>query len=194
MTKQTYTLVNPIIKGTFKDTYDGNTPIQAANKLWKGLTQHILGDVPNFIFTMKNPSNNKLHHFNVVENKNNGSYTITKTDVTSSKKDFDTFSNNVNEYENTQQEGGKPKKRKSKKKRKKSDDSSSDSDSETYGKGSQVIRYPVLLYNRPVCEVHYNRSLACCRETIRNPQLAVVRVPVFVPVFRPVLKAYIAIW
>jgi hypothetical protein len=183
MTKKTYTLVNPIIKGTFKDTYDGNTPINAANKLWKGLTEHILGDV-------------KLHHFNVVENKNNGSYNITKTDVTSSKKDFDTFFNNVNDYENLQQEGGKPKKRKSKKKRNKSDNSLSDSDSDSddYGKGSQVIRYPVLLYNRPICKVHYNRSLACCRETIRNPQLAVVRVPVFVPVFRPVLKAYIAIW
>ena len=73
-----YRLVNPIIKGTFTDTYEADTTINAAEKMWKGLSKHIVGHVPNFIFTLRELSTGSDNHFRVRENRETSNYQISE--------------------------------------------------------------------------------------------------------------------
>lgn len=191
MPKRSYQLINPVIEGTFKDVYDAAKPIAAAESLWKNLTVHISGHVPRFMFTMKNISSGELHHFEVTEKKKDNSYTIKEESITASKKDFDQFLENVDNFNNkkgTKQKGGV------RRKRYEDDDDSSSSTSDIY---------PTIKRTSPIALFHYNTRvyysnngvLVKSAPSTMNPQVVgVVSTPVFTPVFTPPVAPFVAIW
>lgn len=128
-----FKLVNPVIMGTFKDTYTAQTSADAAKQFWTNLTidnKYITGNVPKFLFTLMNTNDEKLHHFMVREKQNGSSaeFEISNVDVTLSDSQKGKFlaeiskvKKNVNR--NIKQNGGR-------KHHRKSSSSSSDSDSD----------------------------------------------------------------
>lgn len=78
-----YKLVNPHIKGDFSITVKEKSPTEAADKLWKRLSQLLSNDVPSFAFTLKNIDDGSYHHFKVKENKHNNkiNYTIKEMNI-----------------------------------------------------------------------------------------------------------------
>jgi hypothetical protein len=188
MPKRSYQLINPVIEGTFKDTYDANESIEAAESMWKNLSEHIISHVPKFMFTMRNISSGDLHHFEVAENREKGSYTINKLDMNIEKDNFNNFLKNVDEYGKNReyQTGGK-------RRRYDVDKSSSSSSS------SDI--YPDIKRTSPIAMFHYNNRLyytnngrAYQYESILNPQIVAVTSPIFTPVFKPVLGTFVGIW
>lgn len=188
MPKHSYQLVNPQIGGTFKDTYDAKSPIEASESMWKNLSKHIVNHVPKFMFTMRNITNNKLYHFKVNEKKSDSSYVITQINdgkISGSKKDFDNFLKQVDVFDNKSQKGGNLGK---KVKRKRYDDSSSSSSED----------YPDVKRTSPIGVFHYNAHMYYTPtdvivETVNstlNPTLAVS----YVPVFKQPLEPFVVLW
>jgi hypothetical protein len=112
-----FKLVNPVIIGTFVDTYETSSSDEAAKKFWDSLTsdnKYISGNVPKFLFTLMNTSNNELHHY-MVKEKPEGShadYSISKVDVTMTSKQKKEFLNEINKVRTDsskmlEQSGGK---------------------------------------------------------------------------------------
>lgn len=68
----TYNLVNPYIKGDLKTSIRANNSIEAARKLYTGLSEHFNNNVPKFYFTLQKgkSGNGKFYHFQVSEQKN----------------------------------------------------------------------------------------------------------------------------
>lgn len=67
---QKFKLVNPVITGTFSNTYEAETPEEAAKKFWEALTsdnKNITGNVPQFMFTMQGGASDELYHFKIHE-------------------------------------------------------------------------------------------------------------------------------
>lgn len=64
---QTYKLINPAIIGDMNTSYSAKTPLDAAQKAWKTMSQHITNNVPQFGFSLIDNSSDKLHHFVVSE-------------------------------------------------------------------------------------------------------------------------------
>lgn len=85
-------LVNPVIAGSFKKTYEAQTPEEAGKLFWEALAingKYIVGNVPKFIFSMKEEGSNSLYHFVVTETLDgkNASYTIKKLNLELSSGD-----------------------------------------------------------------------------------------------------------
>lgn len=144
-----FTLVNPIIKGNFQTKYSDDNVENAANKMWSNLSEHIIGNVPRFAFTLANMEDGTLHSFLVKEKLKNKhgkglNCTIKKIETNLNKNQqssflsqFESLSNKIN---NIGQSGGEDDDKEDKKDKKKSkrydDDSDSDSDKdvlELYG-------------------------------------------------------------
>lgn len=114
-------LINPVIAGSFEKTYEADVVEDAAKMFWDALAisgKYIVGNVPKFMFTMKEEGSGKLHHFVVTESVEgkNASYSIKKIDLNlssaESKKLIDASSNAYNtalKIVNKHQEGGKRK-------------------------------------------------------------------------------------
>jgi len=91
-----FKLVNPVIIGTFVDTYEAGSSDEAAKKFWDSLTvdnKYISGNVPKFLFTLMDTSDNELYHY-MVKEKPEGShadYSISKVDVSMTPKDKKEF-------------------------------------------------------------------------------------------------------
>ena len=131
-----YTLVNPVILGTFQQTYNASTPLEAAKNFWLELTEkkYLLNSMPKFYFSMQEGGSSSLHHFKVKE-------TLTgkknKTAVWKMKKiNVDVDSNELNnilkkseEVRNNNLIGGRHRHRHSKSSNSDDDSSSSSSDS-----------------------------------------------------------------
>jgi len=190
MPKRSYQLINPHIEGTFKDVYDANEPIDAANNMWKNLTEHVISHVPRFMFTMKDISSGELHHFDVAENKNNNEYTIEKMNINVDNKHFTNLSNNIDNYTKLrEQRGGKV----NVPQRKRYDDEDSDSSS------SSSDIYPQVRRTSPIAMFHYNTRVYYTPHDYKvydstlNPQLVAVT-PVFTPIFKPALGTFLTIW
>ena len=189
MPKYSYQLVNPVIEGTFKDVYDANDSHIAAKNMWTGLSEHIIGHVPKFMFTMRNISSGDMDHFEVSENRANSSFAINKRDITIDNKHFINFAKNIDAYSNVrnEQHGGT--------KRKRYDDSSSSSDSST-------TDYPMIKRSSPISMFHYNTRMylydtyntSPLFQSTSNPQLVTYVSPIFTPIFKPALGAFVALW
>lgn len=193
MPKHAYQLVNPVIEGTFKDVYDANTPIDAAKSMWLNLTEHIVSHVPKFMFTMRDITTDKLHHFEVSENKETSSFTINTMDIDVDKKVLDAFVKNVDNYSRVrEQKGGSEDGQEGGGKRKRYDDDSSSSSS------SSTDIYPTIRRTSPIAMFHYNTRVyytnGVVQQSTLNPQIVAVTTPVFTPIFRPVLGTFVGIW
>ena len=186
-----YELVNPMIEGTFKNVYEANKPVDAAENLWKNLSEHFISHVPKFIFTMRDVSSGNLHHFEVGENKVSSSYSIEELDLDINKKKFDDFAKKVDNYEKSRDENNE-KQKGGKRKRYDRDSSSSSSSSCDY--------YPTIRTSSPVAMFHYNTGFYYennnYNSSILNPQMYQYQVttPLFTPIFRPSLGTFIGIW
>jgi len=212
MPKHSYQLVNPIIEGTFKDVYDANDSIEAARDMWTNLTEHVVAHVPKFMFSMRDISNGELHHFEVAENREEGSFVIDKLKLDLNKKMFSDFEKRIDEYGKArEQKGGKRKKHKKKNKskddydqdggdhashRKRYDD---DKDSSSSSSSSSTVIYPTIRRTSPVGMLHYNTRVyytgnVPTYESTLNPQIVAVASPIFTPIFKPILGTYVAIW
>lgn len=183
--RKSYQLINPIIEGTFKDVYDAKEPINAAETMWKNLSEHIISHVPKFIFTLRELASGDLHHFEVAENKQNSTYTITRLNMNIDKKIFNNFLSRVDKYSKTlEQKGGK---------RKRYDDDSSSSST------TSDEPYPTIISTSPISIFHYNTRVYYTntdytyRSTL-NPGIVAVTTPIFTPVFRPALGTFVGIW
>jgi len=192
---KSYQLVNPMIEGTLKDVYEGKKALDAADQLWKNLTEHIVSHVPKFIFTMKELSGGNYHHFEVKEDDKEGSYVINELNLQIPEKEFNNFAKMVDDYSSErndkEQKGGK---------RKRYDDSSS-SDSDSSSSSSSEY-YPTIRRTSPIAMFHYNSRVyyttrdgnTYSYQSTINPQLVTVRTPVFTPIFRPALGTFVGIW
>ena len=120
----TYKLVNPVILGTFPQTFSGGSPLDGAVNFWTKLTgnkDYIINTFPKYHFTMQD-NNKELFHFKVKESIVGGSkkakWNISQinVDITEAeKKELIKQSNNVSTLS-----GGS--KKKHKKHHKKDDD------------------------------------------------------------------------
>lgn len=191
MKQRTYELVNPMIEGTFKNVYEANKPVKAAESLWKNLSENFISHVPKFIFTMRDVSSGNLHHFEVGENKVESSYSIQELDLNIDKKQFDDFAKKVDAYEKTRDE--KNEKQKGGKRKRYEHDSSSSSSS-----SSDCDYYPTIRTSCPIAMFHYKTGFYYennnYNDSILNPQLYQITTPLFTPIFRPSLGTFIGIW
>jgi hypothetical protein len=170
-----FQLVNPYIEGELETSFNGKTPLDAAEKTWNKLSGYFTGNLPKFAFTLKKDS--KLHHFLVKENVLDGSvdYAIEKLDVKVPKKIVNKFTSTIDDFEN-KQKGGK-RKRKSKKRSKKDDSSDSDSDSDFY---SNILNHKYGSLSSPIAYWWYAPGLY---EAVLDS--------VFVPSFTVPLQPYV---
>ncbi len=82
-----FKLINPVITGKFSDTFETATSDDAAKQFWESLThdgKYLSNNVPRFLFTLQDTSNEELHHY-MVKEKPEGSYadyTIKKVTAT----------------------------------------------------------------------------------------------------------------
>jgi len=179
-----------MIEGTFKNVYEANKPVKAAENLWKNLSENFISHVPKFIFTMRDVSSGNLHHFEVGENKATNSYSIEELDLVIDKKHFDDFEKKVDKYEKEREENNE--KQKGGKRKRYKDDSSSSSSS------SSCCYYPTIATTSPIGMFHYNTRFYYennnYNDSILNPQLYQITTPLFTPIFRPSLGTFIGIW
>ena len=182
MPTRSYQVINPVIEGTFKDVYDAKKPIEAADEMWKNLSQHIVSHVPKFMFSMREISGGGLYHFEVSEDKQKNSYTINKLDLDIGENQFNDFLKKVDKYGKTrEQKGGHRRKRYA------DDDSSSSSSS-----SSDI--YPMIRRTSPIAMFHYNTRLYYTNDnytlSTMNPQLVEITTPIFTPVFQPACATF----
>src|SRR5690606_1406098 len=129
--------------------------------------------------------NGNLHHFEVVENREKGTFVIDELDLDLNKKDFSDFEERIDQYGKArEQRGGN---------RKRYNDSSSSSSS------SSTDIYPTLTRTSPIGLFHYNTRVYYTNngpvfKSTLNPQVVAVSTPLFTPIFRPALKTFVAIW
>ena len=81
-----FTLINPVIAGTFGNNYKCNTDDEAAKQFWEALTTEgklISGNMPQFFFTLMNTKNKELSHYKVNEIPSNSytDYSIDKVNL-----------------------------------------------------------------------------------------------------------------
>lgn len=175
MPSHMYQLSNPIIEGSFTDTYAGETALEGASNLWSAFTQHIGGHVPHFKFTMKNISNNEYSHF-YVDEKPTGEFSLHKMDIDINPAKFIELQNNVNNY--NVQNGGK----KRKKHRRRSSSSSSDT-------------LQQIVHTSPIVSVNYNPYLYAVGSVgTSNPQLYTVPSYVTLPYFPSYLDTLVFLY
>lgn len=114
-----YQLVNPVIVGTFSNSYNGKNSDDAAKQFWENLTsenKYVTGNIPKFLFTLRDEGSNELHHYMVKEKMEgrHADYVITNVDVTmngNKQRDFLNKSNEIRQSAENAMTGGKHRKR-----------------------------------------------------------------------------------
>ena len=119
-----FRLVNPVVLGSAKTSFNTSSPSNAAKMTWESLSSHMVNSNPKFAFTLQNTSDGKLFHFLVKEKVTNKKvdYTIDQLSLSLNKKDEEGLINHASKIMDEQEGGADDKK-------KKSDSSDSDSDS-----------------------------------------------------------------
>lgn len=129
-----FKLVNPVIIGTFVDTYETNNADEAAKKFWDTLTtdnKYVTGNIPKFLFTLMDVSNKELFHYMVREKPEgtHADYSITKVNVEMTSQQKKEFFNEIEKVRSDSDKMMKKEQEGGKRRRYEEDDSdSSDSD------------------------------------------------------------------
>ena len=130
----TYQLVNPYIAGNFKSKIKARNSLEAANMLYKSLSEHFNNSIPTFYFTiMKGGSGAGAHYHFKVNEKMKGdevNFSVKSYHVENNETAIDTFKNKLEKFKaKFDQLGGKKSKtKKSKSRKSKSDESDTDLD------------------------------------------------------------------
>lgn len=177
-----YTLVNPVIIGTFDRIFDATTADSAAIKFWEELTKegkYITGNIPKFLFTLQDDKTKDLYHYKVEEKpsaeKETG-YTITSIPANCSKNEQDQFLREVSRIKSNyseKQSGGRRKRYED------VNDDIDDSDSDDLDDFFRYVR--IRRYNRPIVYWWYTPSLYK-QENI------------FTPTFVAPVSPYVQLW
>lgn len=181
-----YKLVNPYIKGTFKNKFSGKNSLDASLKCWKKVSKYFSNSVPRFAFTLENMNGGEYHHFIVNEDIKDKkiNFTISELKLDMTKEQETTLKNKIKNLENDVMDGGKHKHHKH---HKHHDDSSSDSSSTS----SSISDYYTITSNP------YNRIVFQDNQPIEwwwySPipyKLDTCYVPTFVVPLRPYVTIY----
>jgi len=174
-----FKVVNPVIIGNFKDTYDAGVGIDAAKQFWSELTtdnKYITNNVPQFAFTLQHGGNKSLHHFIVKEkalsdNSKFADFSINEITVDLSKDQTKNFLNEVQKIklQMSNQAGGKKHR-----KRYNEDDSSSSSSSSDEDDVLDYIR--LRKFNQPITYWWYTPTMYKL-DTIFTPTFTTPLVP-----------------
>ena len=149
----TYMLVNPYIEGKLETKVKAQNSQEAANMLYKSLSEHFNNSVPSFHFTIQKGGSGKgsLYHFEVKESRSNNevNFSIKSMNIKGVSELEEKFKTRLSQVKDKlAQEGGK-KNKKSKKSKKHdisdSSDSDLDSSSEDYKRAKSYV--PV---NQPI--------------------------------------------
>ena len=170
-----YQIVNPKIEGTFSNTFEAKTPLEAGGKFWDEFSKHIGGHVPHFKYSMQDISTSDYYHYTASENAD-GEYSIEHYNEPLDTKKFEEFANKVTTYEKRiEQQGGKSHRR----------HSSSDSSSNTYSSSDSSSYHPRYKRTSPISYVSYMPFIYTgTTDSTSNPRLGVLQVePIFVPRF-----------
>lgn len=129
-----FELINPVITGTFSNTYEAGSPDFAAQKFWESLTsdnKYVSGSIPRFYFSLMDMSNNELYHYSVKEKSENGrvDYSINQINVDIPRDTKNKFLKEIQKIKNNSQKGGYEDDDKKKRRRRYKDDDSSSSSS-----------------------------------------------------------------
>lgn len=107
MPSKSYQLINPVIEGTFNDVVDSTkTPIDAAEKIWGRIAEHVSGHVPKFMFSLRSLQDNAMNHFEVKEKISDGSYTIKEMDLNVDSEQVGAFHSHIDSMKDANQAGG----------------------------------------------------------------------------------------
>jgi hypothetical protein len=147
-----YVLVNPHIEGAFKSKIKAQNSQEAANMLYKSLSEHFNNSIPSFHFSVQKGSSGdgKLYHFEVKESINNKevTYSISPMTVQGEQQSVERFKKNLSNFKTkfTQGGGKHRQKKKHSKDKDSSDDSSSDSDFYLKAQKSYNVSQPIYYW------------------------------------------------
>lgn len=142
-----YVLVNPYIKGEFKNTIKAENSTLAAKIFYKNLSEHFNNAVPKFYFTIQKGTSGKgkYYHFQSKEKRNNDEVSFTIKPYNILNENMEPFKERLSAFKNKIQKGGD--KHKKHKKHDSSESESDSSDSEQYIKN--ISTYTPLV-NQPI--------------------------------------------
>jgi hypothetical protein len=177
-----YVLVNPYIKGDFKNTIKADNSTIAAKTFYKNLSEHFNNAVPKFYFTIQKGTSGKgkYYHFQSKELRNKDEISFTIKPHTIKNENMDNFEERLNKFKNKILKGGK--KHRSKKSKDSSDSDSDSSDSEQYIK--RISTYTPLV-NQPIYYWWYDPYVY---------KLDSVFIPTFYPYITPLVEYSIALF
>jgi hypothetical protein len=177
MVKQ-YKLVNPTVVGSIDTTVKAGSADNAMKSIWEKLSEHIMGNVPKIMVTIRENGTDKLFHYKIKETVNDSkeghiSFDQVKVNLSAAlKKEFLSRSDSARS-----QSGGKS----DKKKRSRYDDSSdSDSDSD-----DEFYKFMKFRKNSPISYYWYTPYLYTSLGT---------SLTLYNPVFKYPLIPYQEIW
>jgi len=163
-----FKLINPVIIGTFNDTYNTQSADEAAKKFWESLTdKYISGSTPRFYFSLMDMSDKGLHHFSVKEKMEGGNanYSISKIEVNLPKDMKTNFLKEVQKVKTNIQQGGgsdddsDDSDRDKKKRRRRHDDDSSSSSSDSDDVDAVFRRIRRKMNKKPIVHWWYAPSV-----------------------------------
>jgi len=152
MVNSTYKLINPYIKGEFKNEFKASSPKNAAKNSWEALSEYIVKDVPTFAYSLMRNSDGKIFDFVVKEEVNDDDvdYKIEELNLKRTKKVEKDIVKKIEDSVNKSMVGGRHRHHRD------DDDSSSSSDIYLQAKYNRLLNtmhpfdyiwYNPLLYN-----------------------------------------------
>ncbi len=161
----TYRLVNPSIRGDYKNKIKAKNSVEAAKILYTSLSEHFNNNLPEFCFTIQKGSSGKGKYYSFrtreVRKGEEVKFSIQPYSISNEKKAYKSLEKKLEKFNETMDGGRKKAKRKSKKAKKAesyddSEDDLFDDDSEDYYvRASSYV--PVLNY--PIYHFWYDPSL-----------------------------------
>jgi len=160
MSKNSYTIVNPYIKGEFENTVKAKNSVEAAKIFYKSLSEHFNNAIPAFYFTIQKggSDNGKYSHFKVIENKNGDdiSFSLQSYEIKGGE-DMKEFKNKLSEFKNKFEQYGGKKKSKAKKSKKYEDEDDLDDYDDDDDDYKRMNKY--IMYDQPIYYYWYDPSI-----------------------------------
>jgi len=176
-----YVLVNPYIKGDFKNEIKAENSKLAAQQFYKNLSEHFNNAVPKFYFTIQkgNSGKGKYYHFQTKEKRSNDEVNFIIKPYELKNQDMGQFKNRLANFKSKfEQAGGK----KHKKTSKHDDSSESSSSSSEYYK--RVDTY-IPLVNQPIYYWWYDPYVY---------KLDSIFIPTFYAYVTPTIELNLGLW
>lgn len=161
MSKSSFQLVNPYIKGKFDKNFTAGSARTAASKVWQSLSQYFSGPLKRYHFTIQS-AGGKLYHFEVKEKISKKHIDFSLREINGgNKKQLGQFKSTLARF--IQKTGGADDKKKKDKDDKDDDDSDSSSDSSGSSSSSNSLYSSLIprfsISDSPILHYWYNPSI-----------------------------------